>query len=116
MSDYKVTGTVIHVGEVQTFDGGFQKREFVIKTVGEYPQQIKLELLKDKVGLIKEGHKDHAFDVHFNLNGRAWEGKWFINLVAWKVTDLTQEATTPTKDASAFGQDIPNDNDDELPF
>ena len=49
MSDFKESGTITYIGEVQTFDSGFQKREFVIQTYGDYPQDIKFELLKDNV-------------------------------------------------------------------
>ena len=52
----EVQGKLIKVMDVQTFDSGFTKREFVIETSDKYPQKIKLELFKDATNLI-DGHK-----------------------------------------------------------
>jgi hypothetical protein len=50
--DLQLEVTVKVIMDTQTFDIGFQKREFVITTGDKYPQDIKLELLKDKTSLI----------------------------------------------------------------
>lgn len=113
MSDFKESGTITKVGEVQTFDSGFQKREFVIQTYGDYPQDIKFELLKDNVDKVKESHLNHAVDVHFNLRGQKWKDRYFVNLVAWKVVDLTKQAEHPTMEKAELQKDV---EQEDLPF
>jgi single-strand DNA-binding protein len=78
-------GTVTAVFESQKFDSGFEKREFVVTTKGEYPQPIKFELLKDNVNKVGQNHIGKETIVSFDIRGREWDGKYFNNLVAWKV-------------------------------
>ena len=44
----QITGVITLINPTQTFDSGFQKREFVVTTKEQYPQDLKFELLKDK--------------------------------------------------------------------
>ncbi|MDA3873651.1 MAG: DUF3127 domain-containing protein, partial [Kiritimatiellae bacterium] len=46
-----MTGTVKVVMDLMTFDSGFTKREFVITTKDQYPQDVKFETVRDKVTL-----------------------------------------------------------------
>ena len=100
MSELKIKGRIKVVFEKQTFDSGFEKKEFVITTDGEYPQEIKFELIKDKCKILSENDVDKNVEVYFNLNGKEWNGKYFVNLQCWK---LEKEESVGT----------PNDN---LPF
>ncbi len=54
---YEVEGTIKVILEEQTFASGFNKRDFVVTTEEKYPQDIKLECIKDKVSLI-EGYAE----------------------------------------------------------
>lgn len=86
MSDLKLTGKIKLIGEKQTFDSGFQKIEFVITTSDTYPQDVKFEVLKDKVdNFIKYNKVGQDVDVSFNINGSEYKGKYYVNLIAWKV-------------------------------
>jgi hypothetical protein len=50
---YDLTGTVKLIQEEQTFGSGFKKREMVVTVEdGKYPQEINLEFVQDKVGLL----------------------------------------------------------------
>lgn len=41
-NSYEMNGRICKIGEVQTFDSGFNKREFVVRTTDDmYPQEIK---------------------------------------------------------------------------
>ena len=80
----EIIGKVHHVKEVQEFDSGFKKQEFIVETKGEYPQQIKLELLKDKAGAIKQSDVGKVITVHYNLRGNEYNSNWYVNLIAWK--------------------------------
>ncbi len=83
---YELSGTVKEIFEEQTFASGFNKREFVVtSTADKFPQDIKFECLKDKVELVNRLNKGDQVKVTFDINGREWQGKYFINLAAWKV-------------------------------
>lgn len=83
---HELTGTVKEIFEEQTFGSGFNKREFVVTSQsGKFPQEIKFECLKDKVALVEKLNKGDSVKVTFDINGREWQGKYFVNLAAWKV-------------------------------
>lgn len=83
---FELSGTVKEIFEEQTFASGFNKREFVVtSTADKFPQDIKFECLKDKVELVNRLNKGDQVKVTFDINGREWQGKYFVNLAAWKV-------------------------------
>ena len=82
----KVTGKLKVIFETQTFDSGFQKREFVVTTNEQYPQDIKLELVKDKCSVIDSFQVGQEVEVDYNLRGNEYSGKYYVSLHAWKIT------------------------------
>jgi hypothetical protein len=85
MTEFKITGVIKKVGELQKFDSGFIKRQIVIDTGGEYPQFIPFELTKEKA---EEFHnvEGEEINVFFNIRGSEYNGKHFCSLFAWKIT------------------------------
>ncbi len=69
----------------QTFASGFTKREFVVTTAEQYPQDIKFELVKDKCSLIDSYKEGEDVTVSFNVRGSEYNGRYFVNLNAWKL-------------------------------
>ena len=106
---------IIKIGELKTFDSGFKIVEFVIKTEGEYPQEVQFQCTSDKAdNLIQYNKVGNKVDISFNLRGRAWtnpqgETKYFNSLDAWKV--FKAEGTT-TESAEVVVEDESLD----LPF
>lgn len=96
MASYELTGKLKTVLEVQSFSSGFTKREFVVTTEEQYPQDIKFELYKDKTSAIDKFKEGDILNVSFNVRGSEYNGKYFVNLNAWKI-DVAQ----------AGGNDIP---------
>jgi len=82
---YEMTGTVAEVMQALTFPSGFSKREFVIVTAGDYPQKVKFECLKDKTALLDNVRPGDTVAVKFAVQGREYNGKYFVSLVAWGV-------------------------------
>ncbi len=93
----QLTGTIKLIGEVQTFDSGFRKVEFVLTTNDEkYPQDVKFEISQDKVDdFIKYNKVGSCVDVDFNVRGNEYKDKYYVNLSAWKVfkSDANKPAT-----------------------
>lgn len=87
-NNLQITGKIVKIDETQTFSSGFQKREFVVETEDKYPQKIKLEFLKDKVNSLDAVSPGDVVEVGFNLRGSEYNGKFYVNLVAWRMEIL----------------------------
>ena len=86
----ELTGKLIFVGETQQISEKFSKRDFVVETFEQYPQQIKFELHQDKTDLINEPHLQETITVSYNLRGRSYADKngdtqYSNTLAAWKI-------------------------------
>ena len=107
MSDtLELKGALKVLGQTQEFSGGFKKRELVITTEGDYPQDIKFEVVKDKCELLDKFSLGQVIKIAFNLRGNEHNGKYYNNLVAWKI-EAVGSATQATR--STFNlQPTPN--------
>jgi hypothetical protein len=113
--DLQLQGTIKVVYDTQTFDSGFSKREFVVTTQEQYPQDVKFEVLKDKTTLLDTYRVGDSVNVHFNIRGNEYNGKYYVNLQAWKMSKAGAEqpaagGTLPPPPP------IPANDDDDLPF
>ena len=45
----EINGTLEAIFDTKEFKSGFKKREFVVNTGGDYPQSIKMEVVKDNI-------------------------------------------------------------------
>ena len=112
MSDtYTTTGTVKLIGETQTFGSGFTKREFVITTLGEYPDDIKFEVVKDKCDALNSVSVGQEIEVSFNIRGNEWGGKYYVNLQCWRF-NINSQAQAPQP--GTMQQAV--DGQDDIPF
>lgn len=69
---------------------GFQKRDLVITTDGQYPQDIIIQFAQDKCAVLDRFQVGQIVKIHFNLQGREWtspqgEVKYFNTVVGWKI-------------------------------
>ena len=122
---YEAAGTIKVVMDTQTFDSGFSKREFVVTTKEQYPQDLKFELVKDKISLIDKFKTGDDVKVSFNLRGNEYNGRYFVNLGAWKIDANSAVTAPPPMDpipgaaqtpAPAPTSAPPLPEDDDLPF
>lgn len=83
---YELKGTIKQIGDVQSFgSNGFTKRQFVVTTDEQYPQDIPLEFVKDKCAKLDNHHVGESVTVSFNLRGREWKENHYVNLNAWRI-------------------------------
>jgi hypothetical protein len=111
----QVAGKIVAIMPTQVVSEKFSKREFVVETPSQYPQQILFQLTQDKCSLLDGLQVGQEIDVHLNIRGRSWtnpqgETKYFNTLEAWKIDVLgnapqTKQTTTPA-----------NEEEDDLPF
>lgn len=118
---YTISGKVKKIFETQEFKSGFSKRSFVITTDEKYPQDIQLDCLKEKAQMLENLNEKDAITVHFNISGREWNDRYFVNLEAWRI-DSGTDASSPTA-AVAEDEPVPEDttdygveNEDNIPF
>lgn len=114
---FELSGTVKIIFPEQTFSSGFNKREFVVTTEDKFPQDIKFECLKDKVELVNKLKETDKVKVSFDVSGREWQGKYFVNLVAWKVESAGASASPANDDEPPpYEPDEDFDAEDDVPF
>ena len=104
MSDtFELKGALKVLGQTQEFSGGFKKRELVITTEGDYPQDIKLEVVKDKCDLLDKLSLGQTIKVGFNVRGNEYNGKYYVNLQAWKIEAV---GSAPQQSQADSGDEI----------
>ena len=112
---YELTGKIKLIQEPKTFDSGFTKREMVVIVEdGNYPQEINLEFVQDKVALLDTLQPGQGVTVSFDIRGREYNGRYYNNLQGWKVV-AGSDKTAPPAEESYFP--TPSDfEDDDIPF
>ncbi|WP_223650064.1 DUF3127 domain-containing protein [Hymenobacter psoromatis] len=141
---YDVTGRLHEIFDEQQVSDKFRKREFVLEVQdGQYPEQIKFQLVQDKTALIDPYKMGDEVKVTFNLRGRGFNKNgqmlYFTNLEAWRIEPATggapaggggsysqpqQQAAArpaaqnqnPNLRAQPTAQPIAGDDDNDLPF
>ena len=64
--------------------GVWRKQEYVIEIPGDYPKQVCFMVWGDKIDQLKitEGE---TLSVHFDLESREYNGRWYTDVKAWRV-------------------------------
>lgn len=119
----ELTGTLKLIKDKQSFASGFTKREFVVTTEDQFPQDVAFELFKEKGSLIDNFKIGERLKVTFDIKGREWQGKHFVNLNAWKIESLgagagVQPSSTVSESppAAPMPETFNAPVDDDLPF
>lgn len=116
----KLKGAIIVLNATEKVSDKFSKREFVIQTDGQYPQQIQLQLSQDKCSLLDSFTLGQVVEVDYNLRGRKWtnpqgEDKYFNTIEAWKISGEAI-VTAKKKEEVHQAEVVQQEYDDELPF
>ncbi len=103
-------------------NGEWRKRDFVLETTtDQYPKKVCIAMWGDKIDQfsLKVGED---VNVHFNLESREFNGKWYTDVKAWKIDKNAGEQMGGASAASA-PMEVPqgdfNDGGDDggdLPF
>ncbi len=112
----ELTGRIKVIKDEQTFPSGFTKREFVITTEEQYPNDISFELLKEKGSLIAAYSVGDRINVHFDIRGREWQDKYFNSLVAWKLEAVGVATPNASSPPPMPPEVLSGPMDDDLPF
>lgn len=95
MSDNNATikGVLKLIKDTQIITPSFQKREFVVTTNSQYPQNILIEFTQDKCSELDKAKVGQEVQVEVNILGREWinqqgETKFFNTLQAWRISSV----------------------------
>lgn len=95
----KISGQIIHIGQLEVMSEKFKKREFVIQTEGKFPQEIQVQVTQDRCDLLNNLKHGDIIDANINIRGRSWtskEGvkKWFNSIEAWSINYSNTSGTS----------------------
>ena len=122
----ELSGKVIAVleprGGVSKTGNSWKVQEYVIETHDQYPRKMCFDVFgEDKINQfnIQIGEE---LTVHFDIDAREWQGRWFNSIRAWKVDRAQAGPDMPPADApfppmNAAPVDFSaGDETDDLPF
>ena len=125
---FEVKGTLKKLFDQQDFPSGFYKRDFVVTTMEQYPQDIKFSALKEKSEQLGQYSEGDVVNVKFDLRGREYNGQYYVDLNAWRIErgdSAGAEVATGQEPAAVSAAPMPPvppmpaaapADDDDLPF
>ena len=123
-----ISGKVKLINETKEYgSNGFRKREIVLTTQEQYPQNILVEFIQDRTDLLDAYNIGDFVKIDINLRGREWtndkgEVKYFNSIQGWRIEKLFSEDENseipPVPPAEAFqaADELNQDEPDDLPF
>ena len=122
----ELSGKVIAVleprGGVSKTGNPWKVQEYVIETHDQYPRRMCFDVFgEDKINQfnIQIGEE---LTVHFDVDAREWQGRWFNSIRAWKVERVSAQHSAPVDAGGPFPPmnaapvDFSGDEKDDLPF
>lgn len=87
----ELKGTIKQINETQEISSSFKKRELVITTNEDYPQDILVQFIQDKCDILSNYKNGDNVSVGINLRGKEWtnpqgEVKHFNTIQGWKIS------------------------------
>jgi len=87
----KVQGTITEIFDTQEVSDKFKKREVVIKTDDQYPQELLIQFTQTKCDALNAYNVGDSVTIDINLRGRRWtnkEGvdKFFNTIEGWRIS------------------------------
>ncbi len=95
-------------------NGPWQKQDFILETGDRYPKKVCVTLWGDKVNELERLNEGQELNVHFDVESREYNGRWYTDVKAWKIESLGD--APPAEQVPPRPADEPFDVDDDLPF
>ena len=108
----EVLGKIKLVGETEVFGAKeFKKRNLVVTTEDQYPQDIQIEFVQDKCSILDNYKNGQDVKIGINLRGREWvndknETKYFNSVQGWKI-ELSDDQGSPAAQEPQTEDDLP---------
>ena len=122
-----ISGKIKLIGETKEYGAnGFRKRELVVTTQEQYPQNILVEFVQDRCEILNSFQVGEIVKIDINIRGREWtnkdnEVKYFNSIQGWRIETLQIETSSempPVPPNSTFeaADDDKKEVEDDLPF
>ena len=119
----EISGKIIELLAVksgQSANGEWRKQEYVLETDGQYPKKICFMVWGDKIDQfnIQQGE---TVAVSIDLESREYNGRWYTDVKAWKVSRDGLGADNPqsyshSDNYGSTSTGSPSINGDDIPF
>ena len=119
----EVSGKIIEILTVksgQSANGEWRKQEYILETETQYPKKICFMVWGDKIDdfNIQQGEN---LEVSIDLESREYNGRWYTDVKAWKVSRHGSDADRSQSFGSQDGNappitDITAFDNDDIPF
>lgn len=112
----EIIGLVKNIFEIQVLKNGFKKREILVFTEEQYPQNLLIEFIQEKIKLLSSLKIEDRIKIFINLKGRKWTTpngsvKYFNSIQGWKIEKIVNKknrsSSTSNTDVNEF---------DDFPF
>ena len=115
----EISGKIIEILEVksgQSANGEWRKQEYVLETEAQYPKKVCFMAWGDKIDQFNI-QKGETVAVSIDLESREYNGRWYTDVKAWKVSrdgaetgnqppfDDRDRYAPPSVDSSPIGND-----------
>lgn len=117
-----IKGKITRVLDVETGTSKagkeWKKQGFVIDSGDQFNPEICFSLFgEDKINMLRNFGVGQEVEVSFNVSSREFNGKWYHNLDAWRLSGATAAAANSAEPQFAPSiEDAPSDEEDDLPF
>ena len=114
----EINGKIIELLEEksgQSPNGTWRKKEYILETEGQYPKKVCFMAWSDKIDefAIKEGEQ---VVVSIDLESREYNGRWYTDVKAWKVTRAGAAADNiPFFGPEEYNTTQPESSSDDIP-
>lgn len=78
-----ITGTIKKIKELETFASDFRKQQIVVTTDEQYPQDLPIDFIKDKIAKLDNINLGDKVEVKVNLRGSEYQDKYYSSLNGW---------------------------------
>lgn len=96
--------------------GPWRKQEYVLEVPGDYPRKVCFMVWGDRIDEF-EIAQGQELTVHFDLESREYNGRWYTDVKAWRI-----ERPAQARQGGAGEPDLrpppppPLDDEDDVPF
>lgn len=118
----EITGKVVQTLPVQTGmgkSGEWKKSSFIIETQEKFPKKVCFVVWKDLVDQAQRLTEGQEVNVSFDVESREYQGKWFTDAKAWKISAGGAGSPRPTSSSRPEAppmNEAPPMGTDDLPF
>lgn len=111
----ELKGKIKLINETNQINDSFQKRDLVITTSDEYPQDIIIQFVQDKCAVLDSYKANDFVTIGINIRGKEWQKdgvtKYFNTIQGWKISkESSEQDLTPPRST------VIQEKNDGLPF